>query len=73
MTTATENEKLPSSGKPPDLAEELRARVPNWMKTAVSGMAKERMLSDADVLREAVAEYLDRRGYQKNQLGLGLT
>jgi histidinol-phosphate/aromatic aminotransferase/cobyric acid decarboxylase-like protein len=51
----------PETNGQPELSEELRARVPGWMKTAVTGVANERLLSDADILREAVAEYLERR------------
>lgn len=53
MSTNSENDNV--------LTDELRARVPKWMKTAVSAVATGRVLDDADVLREAVAEYLDRR------------
>lgn len=43
------------------LTEELRARVPDWMKTGVDSLAGNRVLDAADILREAVAEYLERR------------
>jgi hypothetical protein len=41
---------------------ELRARVPGWMKSGVEAVAKPRVLQNPDILREAVAEYLERRG-----------
>lgn len=59
-----------------DLTEEIRARVPQWMKEAVAGVATERLLKDADILREAVTEYLDRRNRKSRpdgQLGLPLS
>lgn len=40
---------------------ELRARCPQWMKDGVQVLAEARLLSEADILREAVTEYLDRR------------
>ncbi len=58
-----------------ELTEELRARVPQWMKDAVASVAKERLLKDPDILREAVAEYLERRNKKSRpdgQLGLPL-
>ena len=40
---------------------ELRARCPDWMKGSVKAVAAARLVSEADILREAVAEYLERR------------
>lgn len=44
-----------------NLDAEVRARVPAWMKTSVDAVAAERLLDGADIVREAVAEYLARR------------
>jgi len=40
---------------------EVRARVPQWMKDGVDVVATERLLDGADIVREAIAEYLARR------------
>lgn len=44
-----------------NLDAEVRARVPAWMKNSVDAVAAERLLDGADIVREAVAEYLARR------------
>lgn len=54
-----------TAGKDDGLPEELRARVPAWMKDAVQALATDRVLRDADILREAVQEYLERRKVRK--------
>jgi len=51
----------------PTLDAEVRARVPVWMKDSVRAVASERLLDDADIVREAVAEYLLRRKQVKIQ------
>src|SRR5690348_4192281 len=48
-----------------NLEAELRARVPKWMKEGVHAVANSRVLDDADILREALAEYLQRRNQTK--------
>lgn len=55
------DQKTEETAEDNNLTEELRARVPKWMKAAVSKLATHRVLDDADILREAVAEYIERR------------
>ncbi len=40
-------------------------KMPKAMKTLISDFAKGRDWSDADVVRDALAEYFERRGYGK--------
>lgn len=47
------------------LTAEVRARVPKWMKEGVSALAGDRVLDDADIVREAVVEYLERHDIKK--------
>jgi predicted transcriptional regulator len=44
----------------------LAIRLPKPLKRRVSSEAKTRMLSEADVTREALVEYLDRREFSKS-------
>lgn len=59
-----------------ELTAEIRARVPQWMKDAIAQLAKERLLDNPDIAREALCEYLERRGKRSRpdgQLGLPLS
>lgn len=40
---------------------EVRARVPEWLKVAVSEEASSRMLKEPDIVREALVKFLKRR------------
>lgn len=51
----------------PAYEKELRARCPKWMKDAVATVAQDRVLDEADILREALNEYLMARGLKKPQ------
>ena len=46
------------------LTEEVKARVPEGLKTAVAKIAKERHLKPADIIREALREYVAESGEQ---------
>lgn len=46
---------------------EVRARCSKWMKAGVAAVAADRELDDADIVREAVLEYLANRGIKKPQ------
>lgn len=57
--------KTPPNTENSDLTGELRARVPQWMADSVVTLANERIiagkrLTGADIVREAVSEYLGR-------------
>lgn len=45
-----------------DLGVEVKARVPRKLKRILSRMAKRRMLSTSDLVREALADFLKRQG-----------
>lgn len=48
------------------LTDEVRARVPKWMKLGVKTVKEPRLLEEADIVREALAEYLKNRGVATN-------
>jgi len=61
----TNNHTLPPSNA---LTAEVRARVPDWMKDAVEALASKRVGAvGADIVREAVSEYLERQKEQPAQ------
>jgi metal-responsive CopG/Arc/MetJ family transcriptional regulator len=41
--------------------ERIQARIPETMLQEIQGMAKQRMLDDSDIFREALAEYIAKR------------
>ena len=47
--------------EPQPLTEEIKARVPESFKTGLAAVAANRHLKPADIIREAVREYLARR------------
>jgi len=59
MNTNTHNDAAEDVN---DLSVEVRARVPKWMKNGVGIVVNGRTgLGEADIVREAVEEYLSRR------------
>lgn len=61
------HEANPDTTVNPAYEAEVRARCPKWMKAGVDAVASERVLEGADIVREAVMEYLADRGIKKPQ------
>lgn len=51
---------MDTQDKSSEFTEEVKARVPQRLKRRVQRLAKRRLVSDADILRAALDEYLSR-------------
>jgi len=62
---ATVSDALRSGSKRPKIFDaQMVTKVPGRAKELVNEIARDRSTSEADVVREALAEYFERRGYR---------